>query len=355
MLSSMNVYLCALAISDMTIIITAFFLFFLENMRARSVLISKFFAMLAPVTFPLGLTAQSLSVFLTVTAAVDCFILVASSMNVYLCALAISDMTIIITAFFLFFLENMRARSVLISKFFAMLAPVTFPLGLTAQSLSVFLTVTAAVDCFILVASSQSCKQRFCSVNVSLQALVGIVFMAALYNSPHMFEIFVIDCWSVPYSQQSLDVCPTDLRQNQMYFTIYYAWMYTLVMAVGPVILLIVLNSAIVICMRRSPPQVDSDSDIITLVLVVCLFISCNILLLFGIVNSYLIDLSNLMVVVNSSCNFLIYYAFGSRFRRTLKQYISALLHSSPVHITTKVTNGTPHITRMTPHTELLI
>lgn len=64
----------------------------------------------------------------------------------------------------------------------------------------------------------------------------------------------------------------------QMYFTIYYAWMYTLVMAVGPVILLIVLNSAIVICMRRSPPQVDSDSDIITLVLVVCLFISCNIL-----------------------------------------------------------------------------
>lgn len=83
----------------------------------------------------------------------------------------------------------------------------------------------------------------------------------------------------------------------------------------------------------------SGSSDIITLVLVVCLFISCNVLvsflsfttiifqpltvnfleLLFMIANSYLIDLSNLMVVVNSSCNFLIYYAFGSHFRRTLK------------------------------------
>lgn len=44
--------------------------------------------------------------------------------------------------------------------------------------------------------------------------------------------------------------------------------------------------------------------------------------LLFGIENTYLIDLSNLMVVLNSSCNFLIYYAFGSQFRRTLKQYL---------------------------------
>ncbi|VDM38590.1 unnamed protein product [Toxocara canis] len=286
-----------------------------------------------------------------------------SSMNVYLCALAISDMTIIITAFFLFFLENMRARSVLASKFFAMLAPVTFPLGLTAQSLSVFLTVTAAVDCFILVASSQSCKQRFCSISISLQALIGIVFMAALYNSPHMFEIIVIDCWSVPYSQQSLDVCPTDLRQSQIYFTVYYAWMYTLVMAVGPVVLLIVLNSAIVVYMRRSPPQVDNDSDVITLVLVVCLFVSCNILpltvnfleLFFGIVNSYLIDLSNLMVVVNSSCNFLIYYAFGSRFRRTLKEYINVIMHGSSLNVNTKVTNGAPHIDALTTQAEFLI
>lgn len=36
-----------------------------------------------------------------------------------------------------------------------------------------------------------------------------------------------------------------------MYLNIYYAYMYTIVMAAGPVILLIAINSAIVIYMRR--------------------------------------------------------------------------------------------------------
>lgn len=102
-----------------------------------------------------------------------------SSMNIYLCALAVSDTTIILTAFFLFFIENVRHRSLFISKFFAVLAPITFPLGLTAQSLSVFLTVTAAVDCYILVNSSNDCKDRFCSTNSSLK----VIFSANLCES----------------------------------------------------------------------------------------------------------------------------------------------------------------------------
>ncbi|VDN58649.1 unnamed protein product [Dracunculus medinensis] len=271
-----------------------------------------------------------------------------SSMNCYLCALAISDMTVIITAFFLFFLENIRRRSLIISKFFAILAPITFPLGLTAQSFSVFLTVTAAIDCFILVSASAACKKYFCTVNRSIQVVIGIFLIAAMYNSPHMFEIFVVDCWSLTYSHQSLDT----------YLTVYYAWLYTAVMAVGPVISLIILNTAIILSIKhgKKTSQDDSDSDIITLVLVVCLFISCNILplivnfleLFFGVTNSYLIDLSNLMVVLNSSCNFLIYYAFGSRFRCTLKQY---LFHSKK-----SFENGSTRLNDLfAPQTEFLI
>lgn len=39
-----------------------------------------------------------------------------------------------------------------------------------------------------------------------------------------------------------------------------------------------------------------------------------------GSENSYLIDLSNFMVVLNSSCNFVIYYVFGAQFRATLRR-----------------------------------
>ncbi|VDL69407.1 unnamed protein product [Nippostrongylus brasiliensis] len=234
-----------------------------------------------------------------------------SSLNVYLCALACSDIIIILTAFFLFFMESMRKQSEAVTYYFAVLSPVMFPLGLTAQTLSVFITVASAFDCLVLV-------------------LFIIVFIAFLYNSPHMYEIYVIDCWSLPYRAVSKDVCPTALRSNPAYLTIYYAYLYTIVMAAGPVFLLIMINSAIVIAMKRSRREDQNDSDILTLVLVVCLFISCNVLpltvnfleLLFMVVNAYLIDLSNLMVVINSSCNFLIYYAFGSNFRRTLRYYL---------------------------------
>ena len=120
---------------------------------------------------------------------------------------------------------------------------------------------------------------------------------AFVYNSPHMFEIFVIDCWSIPFGAITKDVCPTALRTDpvsetsgptyfslinghlfshktrlirkgrglrgghtcclkettvfQDYLTIYYAYMYTIVMAGGPVFLLILINSAIVIAMKR--------------------------------------------------------------------------------------------------------
>uniref|UniRef100_A0A8L8JTK9 G_PROTEIN_RECEP_F1_2 domain-containing protein n=1 Tax=Heligmosomoides polygyrus TaxID=6339 RepID=A0A8L8JTK9_HELPZ len=268
-----------------------------------------------------------------------------SSLNVYLCALACSDIIIILTAFFLFFMESMRKRSEDVTYYFAVLSPVMFPLGLTAQSLSVFITVASAFDCLVLVTAKPKLRNRFCSVNASLlvikyfdrfsfQVLFIIVCVAFVYNSPHMFEIYVIDCWSMPYNTLSKDVCPTALRTNPAYLTFYYAYLYTIVMAAGPVLLLIVINSAIVVSMKRNKREDQNDSDILTLVLVVCLFISCNVLpltvnfleLLFKIVNAYLIDLSNLMVVVNSSCNFLIYYAFGSNFRRTLRYYLTHIL-----------------------------
>ncbi|PIC19405.1 hypothetical protein B9Z55_024971 [Caenorhabditis nigoni] len=275
-----------------------------------------------------------------------------SSLNVYLFALACSDIVIILTAFFLFFLENMRKRSEWATYYFAVLSPVMFPLGLTAQTISVFITVASAFDCLVLVAASDKFKSKFCSVNTSIIVIVKILLLGALYNSPHMYEIYVIDCWSTMYNTASKDVCPTALRADEDYVRIYYVYMYTIVMAVGPVFLLVIINSAIVISMRRSSSP-NSESDIITLVLVVCLFISCNVLpltvnfleLLFGIINSYLIDLSNLMVVVNSSCNFLIYYTFGSNFRRTLRHYLrNAFNWNAPTQL---ANNRTPPRVKM--------
>ena len=78
-------------------------------------------------------------------------------------------------------------------------------------------------------------------------------------------------------------------------------------MAVGPLVLLIVLNVCILVTVMKRPR--DPDSDVVSLILVVFLFIFCNFTAL--LVNFleltfaeqlkhlivYLVDLSNLLVV----------------------------------------------------------
>lgn len=60
------------------------------------------------------------------------------------------------------------------------------------------------------------------------------------------------------------------------------------------------------------------------LLLIVIVFFCCNILALianflesfFGILNARLINTSNLLITINSSVNFIIYFACGRKFRR---------------------------------------
>jgi len=116
---------------------------------------------------------------------------------------------------------------------------------------------------------------------------------------------------------------PSEFRQSAVYYRLYYTYASTGFMAIGPVVILLVLNSLVVIvaCRGQSPPPSTS------VVLVVSLFIVCNALgLVINMVEyleknsrllSYMVDVSNSLVVLNSSANFVIYYFFDRPFRIT--------------------------------------
>ncbi|KAK6764663.1 hypothetical protein RB195_024838 [Necator americanus] len=77
-----------------------------------------------------------------------------------------------------------------------------------------------------------------------------------------------------------------------------------------------------------------SAGDTISLILVVLLFIACNAAALLlntfeakiveaiGPYINYIVDLSNLLVVFNSSFNFIIYITFSRSFKETLRKYL---------------------------------
>lgn len=129
-------------------------------------------------------------------------------------------------------------------------------------------------------------------------------------------------------------------------------------MAVGPLILLLLLNSAIILHLLFGGNDGRRfDSSTMTLIIVVILFIVCNVPgLTANVIEwldgtnpllSYIIDISNLLVVFNSSANFIVYMTFDSSFRQTFMRITT--MHSTASSCPNDVAiwqngNGNAHI-----------
>lgn len=96
--------------------------------------------------------------------------------------------------------------------------------------------------------------------------MIILAVLCFVYNIPHFFELHAIECLQIintnnvdstgklidnKIAYRSLQICPTDIRLDALYYTIYYTYMYTTFMAIGPLILLIVLNIFVVISVIR--------------------------------------------------------------------------------------------------------
>ncbi|KAK6110897.1 Olfactory receptor family protein [Brugia pahangi] len=253
-----------------------------------------------------------------------------SSTNLYLCALGCSDCAVICTAIFLFCFDIIRRYSLHISLMFGAFSPIVYPAGMTAQTCSVYFTLVAAADCFIQVCLTDSCRKLVSREFFVKCVVLFIVVFSILYNVPHCLETVVLECWHTHFESRSLEVCPDPFS----YKLIYYKYMYSIFLAVGPLVVLVVLTVCIIGVTVTVKKADGSSGDTIALILVVLLFIACNVAALLlnvfevylgellGPYINYVVDASNVLVVFNSSCNFVIYVKFSLAFRRTLRRHI---------------------------------
>ncbi|CAD6198778.1 unnamed protein product [Caenorhabditis auriculariae] len=251
------------------------------------------------------------------------------STSIYLAALGASDFFLVLTAMFLFVLEAWRHHDhPLLAWAYVMGAPVVFPVAAIFQTSSVYLCVAAAVDCFIIVVLPESVRQLYYEQKVTCCCIVAF---CVIYNIPHFFELEKVACVDGATNELSAQICPTDIRLDPAYYAIYYTYMYTTFLAIGPLSLLILLNICVVFTVLTKGSG-DGEDDTISLILVVFFFIFCNFTallvnfleIIFNDPNMlvYLVDLSNLLVVVNGTANFFCYFIFGSSFRNTLKKVV---------------------------------
>ncbi|GMT35761.1 hypothetical protein PFISCL1PPCAC_27058, partial [Pristionchus fissidentatus] len=274
-----------------------------------------------------GLVGNSLSAF--IYSRPEC----RSSTNLYLCALGFSDCAVIITAIFLFGVESYRKFSVSVYTVHGSVSPIVYPMGHAAQVCSVYFTLVGCFDCFVATCLSNRIRNIVCRSRTVRKSVLCVVIFAIIYNIPHCFESTVIECYHEKFMSPTFELCPDPFRFNAMYAYYYYKLMYSTFVAVGPLLCLIFMNISI-IGVSIFGSKGGSMGDTIALVLVVLLFIVCNTIALvlnvfedqlaeyLDIYFNYVVDLSNVLVVFNSSFNFVIYVIFSEQFRRTLILYL---------------------------------
>uniref|UniRef100_A0A0K0FGZ9 FMRFamide receptor (inferred by orthology to a D. melanogaster protein) n=1 Tax=Strongyloides venezuelensis TaxID=75913 RepID=A0A0K0FGZ9_STRVS len=263
-----------------------------------------------------------------------------SSTNFYLCALASSDCFIILTALITFWLDIFRNHSILLHQFYGIVVPYVYPMCHVVQFCSVYFTVLAATDGFIQVCLTQKIYSWVSRSSVSIKAVIFVVISSFIYTIPRWLEGVRIGCWHGVMEEASYEICQNKMASQPWFTQTYQGFLVNVITVLIPLTILVFLNICIIgasaMVKSNNTSSRSSGSDNIALILVVLLFIMCNIasyllnaheailLNLLGPSINYLIDTSNMLTVFNSSFNFVIYYVFSSPFRRTLHQYFGS-------------------------------
>uniref|UniRef100_A0A915Q2B7 G-protein coupled receptors family 1 profile domain-containing protein n=1 Tax=Setaria digitata TaxID=48799 RepID=A0A915Q2B7_9BILA len=187
-----------------------------------------------------------------------------NSSNTYLLFLACSDFLVIITGLFIFWIDSARSYIPELSR-----APYTtvyaLPFGYMAQTCSVYFTVAAAVDCYIRVCWKEL-SGSYCTIRRACEINTCITVCSIIYNSLRFPQFNLRKCLHNSSKEILVEICPTPL-----FFainTIYNVYMYMVLMTLLPFLFLSILN-AIIVVQQSSKSQaivLMSQSNSLTLI-----------------------------------------------------------------------------------------
>jgi hypothetical protein len=224
-----------------------------------------------------------------------------------------------------------------------------FPCALIAETGTIYLTVLVTVNRYISVCRPYEAAS-LCSVRHAQKHVIVVAVLSVLYNIPRFFE-FTIKSVFDHHRNRTVDVSvPSDLGRNRIYQILYSNVLYFIVMFLVPLVTLIILNTLLIKALRRTKKkralmltssatmQSRSEDDItLVLIVVVVVFVVCQTpalvtQLLMNLLSQesrdcpsaffYYERISDLMVVANSSINFIIYCFCSNKFRLILIQLV---------------------------------
>lgn len=258
-------------------------------------------------------------------------------------ALAIWDCLLLLVSFPCFSLAPMLKFSGISTSHYAIVYQYAYPMAQIFRTGSTWILVVLNIERYFGICQPLLNWNR----RRPLITVLSVTLAALLFNIPRFFEVELIFD-----TEKNLTVLEaTELRNNRSYHLIYNVILGLSLTTLGPSALMIVLTSLIIRSLRRSAHwrlsvtrsasvtstyQLKILENTMTIMLVtatvkflLCTSLTTGIEVCEAITSlssmeliewSYLVDLSNVLVVANSSANFLTYLLSGPKFRSEVKR-----------------------------------
>ncbi|XP_034246935.1 FMRFamide receptor-like [Thrips palmi] len=264
-----------------------------------------------------------------------------SSTNVYLTALAVSDLLYLL-AVFLLSLQHYPGPGSMEATFFFYWQVWPFILWLadSMTATSIWLTVAFTVERYIAVCHPMR-GRLLCTEQRARRAVAAVWVFCVAATSSVPWEYSVV-LHQDANGMQCIILDTSRLGDNDLYKTLYY-WSSVTIFTLLPLLLLAVFNCFLINAVRQSrrarrsmtqnEPQSVSQHQrqenriTITLIAVVILFLVCqtpsaatlvySIFTRVSTVQRALGNIFNFLVAVNAASNFLLYCALSDKYRRT--------------------------------------
>ena len=264
-----------------------------------------------------------------------------NSTSYYLISLAIYDMMVLLfMSLFLAIPTIYLEKDILEGYYFAYpyMHPFVYPVALIAQTGTVYTILAFTVERYIAV-----CRPLHAANTCTMartKRVILIIFIASItYNLPRFFEYQTTQVWSDVHNKTIPTIEFTEIGKNKVFQEVYFIYTYLIIMFLLPFSLLTVLNILLIQAVNRAKKtrnSITSSSSketnlTVMLIAVINVFLGCQLpalvdnmmVAIFGLEELncsvewvQFTTISNLLVVINSAVNFILYCTVGKRFRR---------------------------------------
>lgn len=282
-----------------------------------------------------------------------------SPMFLVLRAVAVSDALFLFTVLIIQTVVNLHPKTGILwwcYYYRGYIQYTVWPVLMMTQMSTVWLTVLVSIERFIAICFPLKAA-AICTFSKVRRAVILIYVISIIYNIPRFVEFHVAE---------NSYIDKTAIGHHIVYRYLYACILYSLMLFFVPLLMLIFLNTKLVLALKEGKRQWETlqfrqkkeqNLTVIPLAIVMVFFVCGTPALVVNVIDSmnpYLLAqttftvflvVSNLLVVVNSAINFIIYCLLGKKFRTKLMELCRCrwrayrAVHNSILHTHTQVSD----------------